>query len=387
MARHRRADRVASSDQLGRLALPHHRSRVPAALAGAGGDDLRPEGRAGVRPADRRVGDPRRIRPVPARAHPLALPPLSGRPAPEPPVALGRCRLGRGNGARLHRIHVPARSVQQLDPGRDPVREPARDRGLHVGRNGDRARDRRGARRRDLDPRRRRPSVPALLGRGTPADARARVRRGDRRDALRPPGAPDRRRGRVRAPGRLGHVRRLGVRPHPRAHRLHGRRRHPRRVPRGDPPVPALGSRRRRQEDRRLRGGRRWDHARRRLGAPRHPRRGVRDGPIGLGARVAARRRGCGAADRPSPATSATHRRPDRLREAGDPVRGPDRVLRAGRRDLLDRGRPAADGETARRRDGSEPGSGARPRRLRARRGDSLARRGRSTRDRAHRNP
>ncbi len=114
--------------ELGGMDLPDHRGPVPAPHARAGARRVRRQGGAGERPARGAVGDPRRVRPLPDRAHPLAVPVVPRRAPTESPLAVGRPRPRRRYGDRDPRLPLQTRPAQQLDRGRRPLREPVRDR-------------------------------------------------------------------------------------------------------------------------------------------------------------------------------------------------------------------------------------------------------------------
>ncbi len=129
----------------------------------------------------------------------------------------------------------------------------------------------------------------------------------------------------------------------------------------GDPQVPPLRDRRRDRQDGRVRDARRVHHRRLHRSRGRHRRaRGEPTQSAAVGARSCARRGGVPA----GPPAGAAIREPPRLRQARDAVRGPHRLHGARIRDLLDRGRPAADGEDPRRRGRRNPGAGVAPRRV-----------------------
>ena len=88
-------------------------------------------------------------------------------------------------------------------------------------------------------------------------------------------------------------------------------------------------------------------------------------------------------------AVRAAHRRSPRLRQAGDPVRGADRVLRTRRRVVCDGGRPRSDGADPRPGHGRRLGSCVAPHRQRAAAGGLVAdgRRARGRRGRRERGP
>ena len=132
------------------------------------------------------------------------------------------------------------------------------------------------------------------------------------------------------------------------------------------------------QQDDHVRGARGVHHRglRDRGGGDRRVHRGHRGR---LADRDRGRRRGVPA----DPAASATDRQPARLRGAGDALRGPVPVLRAGRRDLLGRGHPGPDGAAPRRGDGRHVGRRLAPGRRRGPAGGDMA----DERSDGHRDP
>ena len=284
------------------------------------------------------------------RHHPgSALPPhaVSGRPSPVAAVVAARGALRCPHRVPAHRDRVRnavVRGVERTTSRGEPALH-QRDRSVRDPRRGHQHRA--PGRARGFGRLARGP-LPPLEGRRAPADQVG----GPRADPVgvlvrAHRGAPPARRGLQ--------LRRVdGVRDRvPRAPRLDRDRR---------VAVPPLRARRRRQEDagrRRVRAARDRRLRCRRLALRRHrvrsrePRGAVRD-------RAASRPRV------PSRgAVRASHRGQDRVREAGDPLRGPDRVHRTHGRVVRDGGRRHADGRDPRAGHRSRVGAGVAPRRLR----------------------
>ena len=324
-----------------------HRDRraLPADRVPAGPHDLRGQGRPRCGAVDRAVGNGRRVRALPDHVAAAAVPALSRWPSADASVAVGGERPHRWHGTGGPRLRRSARSVQQLDHRRDRLREPVRHRcrGRHLtGDHHDRHDHRPGLC--ALVGRGGGAAVPSVDRRGSPAHEGARLRRRDRRHLVR---APVGRRTGLRAPRERGRCR---LRDLLRGDGVVARGRRAARVPGRDlslPPVrPGPGD----PQDRAVRGAGRGLHAARVLGRGRRAGARVRHR---LDDRCRADPGDRGRADGRLPVAATPGnptRRPRRVRETGDALRGALGIQRASRRHLLDRRRAAPHGAARGRR-------------------------------------